>query len=204
MTENTPDRLDNLVVGEGVRVLNPAYSKLVRWLRLVLPLVAVIIVVMLFTWSMLDRNTVVAEKSDDGDMNQASNELVSARFESRDSSGRPYVITAERAVQGRPEQGQDDKTIYLDGPHGEMTLESGEKIEVKAANGAYQQEREELNLNGGVHFGTTDGYRANTEEVFVHLKNSQAQSSSVLEGEGPAGSVRAQGFPPTMKKADLF
>ncbi|MCD8526504.1 MAG: hypothetical protein LRY62_04950 [Alphaproteobacteria bacterium] len=47
MTENTPDRLDNLVVGEGVRVLNPAYSKLVRWLRLVLPLVAVIIVVML-------------------------------------------------------------------------------------------------------------------------------------------------------------
>lgn len=188
------DRLENLVVGEGARVLNPAYSRMVRWLRLVLPLFAVAIVVMLFTWIMLDRNTVVEQSGDGDSMNKARNELMAARFESRDSSGNPYTVTADRAFQGKAALGQDEKMIYLDLPSGTLSMEDGKTISVKAAEGRYHQQEENLMLDGGVSLTTSDGYTMETARVFIEMKDSTAKSNTPLRGEGPGGSVEALGF----------
>lgn len=192
MTE--PKRLENLVVNEGVRVLNPAYTKLVRWLRLLLPMGAVVIVVMLFSWVLFDKDNVVSDKSGEAGMDQARNELVEARFESRDSSGRPYTITALKAVQGKRELGQDEKMIYLDTPTGTMTLEDGRIIEVKSKEGTYHQTKEELGLNGGITLTSTDGYALKTKTIFVSMKDGIAKSNTPLQGLGPSGSVEARGF----------
>lgn len=194
MTDNRQERLENLVVGAEERILNPAYSKVVRWLRLVLPLVAVAIVVMLFTWTLLDDTTQVAEKPKGKGMDQTQNELLEARFESRDSSDRPYVITAARAVQGKPERGQDEKTIYLEKPTGHMTMEEGRTLNLTARQGTYDQDNASLDLAGGVDLNTTDGYEMHTEKVFISLNDSRAQSDTALNGQGPAGMVEAAGF----------
>ncbi|MCD8562841.1 MAG: LPS export ABC transporter periplasmic protein LptC [Alphaproteobacteria bacterium] len=188
------ERLENLVVGAEERVLNPAYSKLVRKLRLILPLVAVAIVVMLFTWTLLDDTAQIAETPKGKGKDQTQNELLEARFESRDTSGRPYVITAARAVQGKPEQGQNEKTIYLDKPTGQMTLEEGRTLDLTALQGTYDQDNGALDLMGGVDLHTTDGYEMHTEKVLVSLNDSRAQSDTPINGKGPTGSVEAKGF----------
>lgn len=188
------ERLENLVVGAEERVLNPAYSKVVRKLRLILPLVAVAIVVMLFTWTILDDTAEISENPKDKGAEQTRNELLEARFESRDEAGRPYTITAARALQGKPELGQDEKTIYLDKPSGQMALEQGQTLGLTAQEGTYDQDAGALDLQGGVALNTTDGYEMRTDKVMISLNDSTARSDTPLEGKGPAGSVEAKGF----------
>jgi lipopolysaccharide export system protein LptC len=194
MTDPRQDRFENLVVGADARVLNPAYSKIVRWLRLVLPLVAVAIVVMLFTWTLLDESTQIAEKPKGKGMDQAENELVAAKFESRDSNGNPFTLTAARALQGQPKEGQDEKIIYLEKPSGEMLLEQGRTITLSAVQGEYDQGRQALRLEGGVRLSTGDGYEVDTDKVLVNIKDSRADSSAPVTGHGPAGTIEALGF----------
>lgn len=194
MTRTTQKRLENLVVKEGVRALNPAYTKLVRWLRLLLPLVAMAIVLALFSWTFFDKDTVVADKSDEERVKEARNELVAPRFESRDSSGRPYSVTAKRATQGKRENGQDEKMIYLEDPSGEMIFDEKRTFSVTAKTGSYHQALEELTLENDVLLTSTDGYMFRTKSVFVSTKKGQARSSSPLQGKGPSGSIEARGF----------
>lgn len=204
MTDPRQERLENLVVGAEARVLNPAYSRMVRWLRLLLPLVAVAIIVTLFTWTLLDDNQQIAEKPKDRGMEDAENELVSPKFESRDLKGNPFTVTALHAVQGKPEQGQDDKTIYLEKPTGEMTLiERNQKLSITALHGAYDQARQTLDLEGGVTLNTENGYEMRTEKVFISLKDSQANSKTALRGSGPAGTLEAAGFTADNEKGKL-
>lgn len=202
MAETPSPRLENLVADGQRRELNPAYSRLVRRLRLILPLAAVVLVMSVFTWIILERDTVV-EKNPDNSMQQARNELVSARFESVDEEGRPYEVTAQRAVQGKPEDGQDEKMIYLTAPRGKFTVATDEAFEISAPEGAYHQQKETLSLTGGVSFGSQSGYALRTQAIEADLKAGTARSGTRLTGNGPSGSVEAQGFSADNKRGML-
>lgn len=196
-------RLENLAARHETRVLNPAYSLLVRRLRLVLPLLAVMIVAAVFTWGLLDRNTVI-EKTDPKDtMDKAQNELLAAHFESVDEEGRPFLITARKAAQGKPEDGQDQKMIYLDDPEGQYSISEEETLKIAAPKGAYHQQKQTLVLAGGVRFQSSGGYALETNTVEADIKEGTASSDSPLTGEGPSGSLSAQGFTADNKRGTL-
>lgn len=203
MAEKPAPRLENLIASGQTRILNPAYSRVVRRLRLALPLAAVALVMAVFTWGLLDEGTVVADKDSNDTMQDARNELVSARFESVDEEGRPYEVTARRAVQGKREEGQDEKMIYLTDPRGIFALAEDEALEISAPYGAYHQQKETLSLTGGVLFGSKSGYKLRTQSIEADMKAGTARSGTQLSGSGPSGSIEAQGFAADNKRGML-
>lgn len=167
-----------------------AYTKLVRFLRLALPLAALAIIALLFSWpQMQDVGISAVTNSDMSDQKIARNELLKPRFESRDNKNQPYTITADSAVQSD----QDPDVVILEKPMADITLTDGTWLAMEALRGAYKQDVERLLLEGKVKLFHDDGYEMVTEKMMVNVKEQVASSDVDIYGQGPVGNIRATG-----------
>lgn len=185
----------------GKRAYNPAYSRIIRRVRLILPILALIIVGVIFTWGNMNDTRVMPVQNQNQNQNQGQgqgqtqaditkNELTSPRFESRDEKAQPYTITADRATQSRD---QDD-LIELENPVGDILLNDGHWLALKAQSGRFSQDSQHLDLTGNVQIFHDAGYQMNTEKLFIDLKANHATSDAMIEGHGPAGTLKATGL----------
>ncbi|HBR68863.1 MAG TPA: LPS export ABC transporter periplasmic protein LptC [Rhodospirillaceae bacterium] len=167
------------------------YSKFVRWMRLLLPLAALAIVAVLFTWnSTNDDIAIPVEKQVAGSTEIGKNELVNPRFESTDENKQPYTVTAERAIQGE----EDEKLVILEKPVADMLLNSGNWIAAQADKGAYHQGTQKLMLEGHVKLFHDKGYQLETQKLQIDVTKSLAWSDNPVYGQGPAGTLEAKGL----------
>lgn len=200
---NEAEKLSRLSAGEERRSFNTRHSTLVRWLRLILPMIAIAITAAVFTWIGLDEGQVVLEQTMPEEEKATRNELLNPHFESRDEKNQPYSITALKAVQDE----QDEKLVHLENPAGEMILNSGDFLKISADSGRYHQENETLGLNDNVTLNYTPEsglYVISTAAVHINLKTSEAVSENPVQGNGPLGRIEAQGFRATMESGRLI
>ncbi|GJL85590.1 MAG: hypothetical protein DHS20C02_13650 [Micavibrio sp.] len=170
---------------------NQSYSKFVRWMRLILPLTALIIVAVLFTWTRMEEEIAIpVQQQATTEKDIGKNELVNPRFESTDENKQPYTITAQRALQGE----EDEKLVILERPVADMLLNSGNWIAVEADKGAYHQETQKLLLEGHVKLFHDEGYQMETAKLHVDVEQSLAWSDDDVYGQGPAGTLEAKGL----------
>ena len=173
------------------KIYNQSYSKFVRWMRLVLPLMALVIVAMLFTWTGMEEEIAIplqqqaAQQKDIG-----KNELLNPRFESTDENKQPYTVTAKRAIQSE----EDEKLVILERPVADMLLNTGNWIAVEADKGAYHQETQKLFLEGHVRLFHDEGYQMETAKLHVDVAKNLAWSDNDVYGQGPAGTLEAKGL----------
>lgn len=165
----------------------PLYSRIVRFLRLALPLIAVGIVGILFAWPSIEKTAEPIAKQSLISQTIGKNELVRPRFESEDSKKQPFTITAKRAVQSS----NDPEIIFLEEPAADITLSSGAWIAVQARRGAYRQHDEKLLLENDVKLFHDAGYQMETKKLMMNLKNRTAWSRTPVYGQGPAGTLNA-------------
>lgn len=170
------------------------YSKFVHLMRLALPLCALAIVVVLYLRSGLEEQVIKpiedVVKAPDLQMRSISrNELLRPKFESIITDGQPYEITAERAVQG--EKNKD--LIMLDQPTGKITMKDGMHMVLHSLFGAYRQDTGRFFLEGDVQFVHDGGYRLQTQEAHIDLKQGYAWSEKGVKGTGVDMSVSAAG-----------
>ena len=188
----TRDRLESLTENNRQRgSFNPRYSKFVRWLRLVLPAVALIIIAIVFLWGSMMQETVVPLK--EGEMRAQSvgmNELIKPHFESRDQKNQSYSITAGRALQGA----EDENLVILEEPMADMVLNSGDLITIRSAQGAFRQDNQRLLLKGEVQLSHDGGYQLDTQELHIDLEKNQAWSDVDVHAQGPEGTLVAKGL----------
>ena len=166
------------------------YSRLVRFLRLTLPLLAVGLIGLLFAWPQVEDSLPLMQETAGIPRTMGTNELINPRFESIDSENRPFTITATRAVQSA----RDPSVILMDTPMADITLQDGIWIAVEAARGAYRQDAENILLEGVVTLFHDDGYELKTERLQVDLKQGQAFSDQPVSAQGPAGTLQASGL----------
>lgn len=189
--EKTPSSLDHLVAApRRAPVYNPFYSKIVRWMRLALPLAALAIIAVVFTWSSA-RETYIAreEKSPDG-QKMGKNELLQPRFEGTDKDNQHYTLTAVRAMQ----DDKDEKLVLLETPKADLQMESGHWVAMEAQSGRFQQEQQNLLLQNGVRIFHDGGYQLDTAEMLIDLKNDRAVSETDVFAQGPEGTLAAKGL----------
>ncbi len=186
------NRLDNIAKrGAETAIHNPRYSKFIRWARLILPIIAAIILTVVFTWSNLTNDMIVPVAG--GELSIESigkNELINPRFESRDAEGKPYTITAKRALQA---EGTNDM-IVLEDPFGEMTINQEQKIAIHADNGAYQQDIQRLLLKDNVKIAHSQGTTLDTAELHIDLKQNQAWTDQDVTAQNQDGTITAKGL----------
>lgn len=168
-----------------------SYSALIRRMRIILPLIAMVIIAALMAWPSMDNKISVLKEEQAASLQTIrKNELTNPKFESVDEKSQPYTLTAQRALQDE----NDEQILHLEQPEGELALNSGEKVGLKADKGLYLQAASQLKLNDDVRLLHSQGYEMSMTHLDLDLKAGTAQTDSNIQGQGPAGSLEATGL----------
>lgn len=160
---------------------------MIRYVKAIFLLLAVVLAVLTFTWDHFARDDIVQSMDASAVDSVMKNELVAPRYDSVDAQGQAYTVTAKRAVRG------DDEAVTLDQPTGDIHLDTGRLLSARAAEGVYDQGSKTLILKDGVELYDSGGYRLLTEGVTIDLGHNIARTDQPVRGQGPAGEIEADG-----------
>lgn len=165
-------------------------STLVKKIRLILPLIAGAIVVIMFVWSDMESVAPPQRKEKIAPQSVGRNELLNPRFESEDNSRQPYTITATKAVQNS----SDMNLILLDKPVADISLKDNAWLAIQSETGEFEQVKQNLMLQGHVKLFHDDGYEMLTDKLNLDITSETAHSTTPVSGHGPAGTLKASGL----------
>ena len=163
------------------------YSRLVRWMKILLPLGALGTIGAIFVVGQRLTDTASLLTAEEMATLGAGLRLETPRFSGRTDSGEPYVL---RAAWALPDSAMPTE-IELERPEGEIETEDGRRIEARADSGVMNRRRNDLMLRGDVVLTTSDGYRVETARLALDLERRGATAPGPIAAEGPAGSLEA-------------
>jgi lipopolysaccharide export system protein LptC len=193
-----PRRPQRLVGSQSARRSRSARRSLgVGLAKRLLPVVALALLSLVALWPELGGDERTRFGLHVGGVEPQSGELTDVRYNGVDDRGRPYTMTARKAIQVSPER------INLTDPQGDISLESGNWLMARSQDGVYAQHAGQLDLSGNVVLYRDDGVTLITDAATVDLKAGAATSAEKVHAEGPFGVLDAQGFTLTDRGADV-
>lgn len=168
------------------------YGSLMRWLKLLLPSVAAILIGVVAIWPQINpRNdriplgfaSVSKEEID-------SLRMVKPRYIGIDARNQPYAITADTATQ----IGKGTNLVELEQPKADITLRNGTWVALTANSGTFSQQQHIIQLSENVNLFHDAGYDFHTNSAYIDLSAGTAYGQEPIEGQGPFGNIKAQGF----------
>ncbi len=178
--------------GWGIGGADNRHSRRVALLKRLLPAIAVALLLLIAMWPRLaplwERMRLAFPAID----LRAARELqmVNPRYAGIDRQGRPFVITA---ATGRQLPDQQD-LMSLQEPRADIKTHSGADITLTARTGIYQSQTQLLDLMDDVTLVHQNGTRFVTESARVDGTANTAAGDAPVEGHGPSGDIKAQGF----------
>jgi lipopolysaccharide export system protein LptC len=171
-----------------------AHDKIVRLTKIGLP-AAVGILVAVLALAPLDKHGDVSFILDKKKVENAPERMrvESARYVGADDKGQQFQITAQNAVQ----RSSDTPIVDISGMFARLALERG-PLMIAANQGRYNLDSQQVAIDGPIRVQGPDGYRLQTRDVTVNMKNRQ------LASKGPvAGQMRLGQFQAGQLRADL-
>ncbi len=168
------------------------YSRFVQFTKLALPALALGLVLLLAAWPRVEGAfESVRMRVPRIDLSDASDlHMVKARYSGIDRENRPFVITADIARQ-KPNL---DDLITLERPKGDLTTQSGNWLELSGDTGFYQPQPQLLDLFGNVSLYQDKGNEFHSTSAHLDMNAGTAVGDDPVTGQGPFGTVAAQGF----------
>ena len=160
-----------------------------------LPVLALLLLCTIALWPELQQIEAGARTATRIAGDIAAARLTDAYYHSVDEHGRPYTLSASIAQQVGPER------VNLTLPKGDITLENGSWIMVKAKQGVDMQHSNLLDLSHDVTLYRDDGTTLLTESASMDLNCGAGSGSEHVHAEGPFGTLEAEGFTLTDKGA---
>ncbi|MBX3565704.1 MAG: LPS export ABC transporter periplasmic protein LptC [Sphingomonas sp.] len=105
-----------------------------------------------------------------------------AEYRGQDAKGQPFRLHAGEAVQ----QSSAEPVVQLHNLSAEIKLPEG-PASLKADQGRYNMEKEQVSVQGPIKFQTSDGYTLDTHDATVDLKTRRMQSGGAVSGATPMG-----------------
>lgn len=183
----------NLVGGgdgrRGRKRSGDGYSRFVAWMKVVLPFLALALVALIIIWPKLKTEDTFRIGFSSVRLSGTSEPGVdNARYVGTDENRQPYSITADLArVEG-------EGLYNLELPKADLTLEDGTWLVLTAQTGRFIQDRQQLELHGGVNLFHDTGYEISTEELTMDLSRNSAESATPVAGHGPFGELKSAGL----------
>jgi lipopolysaccharide export system protein LptC len=168
-----------------------SHSRLVRLLRLFLPVLAVVILGVLFLWP--SQQDILQKQQEQTSLSKdpiGQNQLIKPEFHAEDDRGNPYTISAAQATQSS----DNLNVILLDQPKARMELSAQEWIEIKAESGKFDQGAKTLSLQKNVVFTNHQGYSFQAQDLSLDLGQKLSETKNPVSGSGPIGHIQAQGM----------
>jgi lipopolysaccharide export system protein LptC len=168
------------------------YGRGARIAKIALPLLALGLAALVITWSQINP---VIQRLQISETEQAPEEIdtitmENARFAGVDAQDRTFNVTAARAIQSA----EDSNRIELQHPRADIALADGAKVAIQSDSGGLQRDTQILDLFGSVTLVHDRGYEFRTTSARVDLGERTATGDAPIEGHGPDGDIRAEGF----------
>jgi lipopolysaccharide export system protein LptC len=169
-----------------------SYGRGARIAKVVLPLLALGLAGLIFAWSQINP---IVSRIPISETELAPEEIdtvtmENARFAGVDAEGRSFNVTADRAIQSA----DDDQHIVLQLPKADIVLADGTKVTIRSDIGGLQRNTRILDLSGSVTLVQDGGYEFRTSKARIDLSGRTAAGDAIVEGQGPSGEIRADGF----------
>ncbi|MGK7753186.1 MULTISPECIES: LPS export ABC transporter periplasmic protein LptC [unclassified Roseovarius] len=164
------------------------YSRLVAWMKIILPLTALGLLSTLFLISRhIDPTKSIPIAEIDLEQRAQEQGATNAAFAGVTRGGDEIMVTAETA---RPNP-QDPRLINAEDVTAEMRLASGSVVTVTSDRADMHQSDLNASLIGDVHVDTTTGYKVRTERLDARLDVLYAETPGQISGTGPPGDLSA-------------
>ncbi|MDA1100951.1 MAG: LPS export ABC transporter periplasmic protein LptC [Proteobacteria bacterium] len=165
------------------------YSRFVGLMKLLLPVLALGLVGAVVIWPNEFSPTTGFHLSyaanEDGDAAELA--MLQPRYLGTDARNRPFVVTADRAIQDP----NDQRLITLDRLQADMSMADGQWFTILADTGIYHQPHQHLRLQGSINLFSDQGYEFNAEIIEIDLNTGRATTELPVRGQGPFGTLRA-------------
>lgn len=165
------------------------HTRLVGWLKVILPLLALAILSTLFLISRtIDPEGAIPYAEVDIAERVREPRMTAPAYAGVTDDGSTLTLTAEEA---RP--GQDDGGS-ASGVSADLSTPDGAHTQFSAARAAVSERDGLMLLDGGVQITTSSGYNLSTEALQVALDRTKAQSNVPVTASGPPGKITSGGM----------
>ena len=162
-------------------------------MKLFLPMAALALIVLIAVWPHLqpeDSRFRIGFAVLGARVETENPSMVNARYVGTDQDNQPFSVTADLAknlLMGA-------SVVELEMPKADIGLEDGTWLVLTAEAGNYDRATKRLNLVGAVNLFHDSGYEIRTPEADVDLDKGIAHGDKPVEGHGPFGELKAEGF----------
>jgi lipopolysaccharide export system protein LptC len=129
----------------------------------------------------LDKNKVAAA--------QERMRVEAARYTGTDDKGQTFSIRADRAIQPT----SDRPIVDIEGMRAQLDLARG-PLSIVALKGRYNLDQQKVAIDGPVRVAGPDGYRLETRDVGINLKERRLASRGPVSGDMRLGHFEAGGM----------
>lgn len=164
------------------------YSRLIGWLKFLLPLSALAILSTLFLFARtLDPERAIPYADVNVDQLIREQRISAPNFSgvTRDGSA---ISLAAGVVRPDP---ADPQRMTASEVTGRIDMPNGQSADIRAANGLIDATEDRAVLDGGVTLETTTGYRVETVGLSAALDETDIVSNGPVNAVGPAGTLKA-------------
>lgn len=188
-TSDAPEDFGNGPIEAAAIAAYGRHSHFVTIMKIALPLgAAALLMIVLFYSGIFDKR----DKLDITFREIASlnNDLrmVSPRINGLDTSGRPYLLTADTATQSKTNPSQ----IALDNVQADLKLSDADDwVSLSSNSGRLDTETEQIKLSPKIDVYVSTGYEFHGGSGLVDFRKGTFSTDDPVEGHGPAGTLRA-------------
>ncbi len=179
------------------KTLAGGYSRFVYLMKFVLPATAFTLIILVFLWPNFDTNDLRFQLGFSALNFEIGSEpsMINPRYHSADGKSQPYSVTADLAKRVDKDKSDDGSgALELEMPKADIMMKDGTWLVLTAKNGIFEKKKQKLILLGTVNLFHDSGFEVKTKKAYIDLKNGIAIGNSPVEGQGPFGHLKGEGF----------
>lgn len=165
------------------------YSRFVAWLKVLLPITALLLLSTLFLLSRsIDPTAAIPFADTEIDERLRGQQITAPVFSGTSNAGDLVSVSASTmATRSGLNNEAHDFTAQID-------LSSGARVILNADRGQFDIAANNSSLEGNVVITTSSGYTLNTDALLAEFDTLLVQSPGAVTGDGPVGNLQAGGM----------
>jgi lipopolysaccharide export system protein LptC len=167
------------------------YSRFVRIMKVMLPIIAISLIALVIMYSALGREgeTIKISATELRDITE-DQALVSPRLIGTDGRGQPFTVTAKGAA---PNSGKTSN-MTIEDVKADITMQDKSWVQVGALEGVLDVEGKTLDLRKTINIFSDRGYECHTDSARYDFGSGVLKGSTPIKCQGPLGIITANSF----------